>query len=122
MSPSQAATLLPPSTPRLRSWLRGTLGPIMTWLMFALFLLTLALWGDSYVLCRQYLWGDRHRGNYVFVTSSYGNLFLERRSNCDVSHHFTRNHQRAYGYGAWRPTTSRDFLGFGSYSGTRYCW
>lgn len=91
-------------------------------LMLVLFLLSLAAWVDSYCWCRQYLWGDRPYGNYTFVTSSFGALFLERRSNCDQSPHFTRNHLRSYRYGPHGSVISHELLGFGSYSGTRNCW
>lgn len=103
--------------------IRGRLLRIGWWMMLGVFLLGLAAWVDSYCWCRRYTWGDRHRGNYTFVTSSFGSLFLEKRTNCDIDHHFSRHHQRAYRYGAYGPTvTSMELLGFGYFVGTEYGW
>lgn len=102
--------------------IRGRLLRIGWWLMLGVFLLGLAAWLDSYCWCRRYTWGDRHRGNYTFVTSSLGSLFLEKRQNCDINHHFSRHHLRHYAYRPFQPTASREFLGFGCYAGTVYSW
>ena len=77
---------------------------------------------DSYLFHRHVSWGDRHRGEYRFIISDYGSLLFEKRMNCDIDSNFTYYRRRAWGYEPFRPTTSKGFLGFGSYSGTAYIW
>jgi hypothetical protein len=100
----------------------GMLCTVLAMLPLLLFPVILALWAGSYVRAVRISWGDRHRGTYRFVNSAWGGLFLETRTNCDISHHFTWYRTTAYSYGPQRPVVRREFPGFGWYTGTQYCW
>lgn len=89
----------------------------------ASFLLVLVVWADSYLSCRRISWGDRYRGSYTFIHSSCGGLFLERRTNSDVSARFTCFRRPVSDYRLRGPDVRYSgFVGFEHYEGTRYCW
>jgi hypothetical protein len=86
-------------------------------------LLLLGLWANSYFSGWTMSWGDRYRGTYNFIHSSRGGVFLERRTNCDISERFTWFRIRGGDRTPRGPhVRSRGALGFENYVGTRYCW
>lgn len=87
------------------------------------FLVVLIVWANSYLSCPRISWGDRYRGTYTFIHSSCGGLFLERRTNSDISERFTWYRLSASDYRPRGPNVrSSGFMGFEHYEGIRYCW
>jgi len=81
------------------------------------------IWADSYLFCRQIPWGDRYRGAYTFIHFSFGAVFLEQRTNSDISERGSWNRVRGYDYTPKGPNVRRrGTLGFEYFEGTHYCW
>src|SRR4030095_11002953 len=60
--------------------------------------LTIYAWLESYIWHRDVFWGDVYRGNYNFVRSDMGAIFLEKRTNCDFDNKLTFYKTQRYGF------------------------